>query len=82
MANGKLSDSLTLIDPRTGDVQRTITKISDPYHLRFSPDMKWFVTAANRLDHVDIYRWQPDDAADAAASSSGASAQRRRRPAT
>jgi DNA-binding beta-propeller fold protein YncE len=21
--------------------------------------MKWFVTAANRLNHVDIYRWQP-----------------------
>jgi YVTN family beta-propeller protein len=31
--------------------------------LRFSPDMKWFVTAANRLDHVDLYRWQPQDAA-------------------
>jgi hypothetical protein len=25
--------------------------------------MKWFVTAANRLDHVDLYRWQPQDAA-------------------
>jgi YVTN family beta-propeller protein len=31
--------------------------IIDPYHLRFSPDMKWFVTAGNRLNHVDIYRW-------------------------
>ncbi len=57
-----LSDSLTLIDPATGDVQRTITGIPDPYHLRFSPDMKWFVTAANRLNHVDLYRWEPADA--------------------
>jgi YVTN family beta-propeller protein len=53
------SDSLTFVDPRSGEVQRTVTGIADPYHLRFSPDMKWFVVAANRLDHVDIYRWHP-----------------------
>ncbi len=52
-----LSDSLTFIDPRTAEVQRTVTGILDPYQLRFSPDMKWFVTVANRLNHVDIYRW-------------------------
>ena len=52
-----LGDSLTFIDPRTAEVQRTVTGILDPYQLRFSPDMKWFVTAANRLNHVDIYRW-------------------------
>jgi YVTN family beta-propeller protein len=52
-----LSDSLTFIDPRTAEIQRTLTGILDPYQLRFSPDMKWFVTVANRLDHVDIYRW-------------------------
>jgi YVTN family beta-propeller protein len=52
-----LSDSLTFIDPRTAQIQRTVTGILDPYQLRFSPDMKWFVTAANRLNHVDIYRW-------------------------
>lgn len=51
------SDSLTFIDPRTAEVQRTVRNILDPYHLRFSPDMQWFVTAANRLNHVDIYRW-------------------------
>jgi YVTN family beta-propeller protein len=55
-------NSLTLIDPVTGEVQRTVRDIVDPYHLRFSPDMKWFVTAANRLNHVDLYRWQPLDA--------------------
>lgn len=51
------SDSLTFIDPRTAEVQRTVRDIRDPYHLRFSPDMQWLVTAANRLNHVDIYRW-------------------------
>ena len=44
-----LADSLTFIDPRTAEVQRTVRGILDPYHLRFSPDMKWFVTAGNRL---------------------------------
>ncbi|MDP3522799.1 MAG: YncE family protein [Hydrogenophaga sp.] len=52
-----LSDSLTFIDPRTAEVQRVVRGILDPYQLRFSPDMKWFVTAANRLHHIDIYRW-------------------------
>ena len=51
-------DSITFLDPNTGEVQRTLKNILDPYHLRFSPDMKWFVTAANRLNHVDIYRWE------------------------
>ena len=35
--------------------------ILDPYHLRFSPDMKWLVTDGNRLNHVDIYRWDGQD---------------------
>ena len=52
-----LSDSLLFIDPKTAEVQRTVRNILDPYQLRFSPDMKWFVTVANRLNHVDIYRW-------------------------
>ncbi len=50
-------DSLTFIDPRTADIQRVIRQTIDPYHLRFSPDMKWLVTVANRLDHIDLYRW-------------------------
>lgn len=52
-----LGDSLTFVDPRTAQVQRTVRGIVDPYHLRFSPDMKWLVIAANRLNHVDFYRW-------------------------
>ena len=59
-----VGDTLTFIDPVTAEVQRTITGIVDPYQLRFSPDMKWFVTLANRLNHVDIYRWQPENAAE------------------
>ncbi len=51
------ADSLTFIDPRTAEVQRVVRNTLDPYHLRFSPDMKWFVTVANRLNHIDIYRW-------------------------
>jgi DNA-binding beta-propeller fold protein YncE len=56
-----LSDSLTFIDPRTGEVQKVVRDIVDPYHLRFSPDMKWLVIAANRLNHVDLYRWNGQD---------------------
>jgi YVTN family beta-propeller protein len=41
-----------------------VQNIVDPYHLRFSPDMQWFVTAANRLNHVDLYRWQGAQAAE------------------
>jgi DNA-binding beta-propeller fold protein YncE len=52
-----LGDSLTFLDPKTAEVQRTVHGILDPYHLRFSPDMKWLVIAANRLNHVDFYRW-------------------------
>ena len=55
------SDTLTFLDPRTAEVQRVVRHILDPYHLRFSPDMQWFVTAANRLNHVDIYRWDGRD---------------------
>lgn len=52
-----LSDTLTFIDPRTAEIQRTVRGVMDPYQLRFSPDMKWLVTAGNRLHHVDVYRW-------------------------
>ena len=57
MVANSAGDSITFLDPRTAKVQRVVGGIIDPYQLRFSPDMKWFVTAANRLNHVDIYRW-------------------------
>lgn len=51
-----MSDSLTVLDPATGKVMMSISDIDDPYHLGFSPDQSWFVTCANRLDHVDVYQ--------------------------
>jgi YVTN family beta-propeller protein len=56
-----LADSLTFIDPRTAEIQKTVRGVMDPYHLRFSPDMKWLLTNGNRLNHVDIYRWDGSD---------------------
>ena len=56
-----LGDSLLFVDPRTAVVQRTVRGILDPYQLRFSPDMKWLVIAGNRLNHVDLYRWNGAD---------------------
>lgn len=54
-------DSLTFFNPKTAEIQRTVYGIIDPYQLQFSRDMKWFVTAGNRLNHVDIYRWDGKD---------------------
>jgi DNA-binding beta-propeller fold protein YncE len=54
-------DSLTFIDPKTAEVQRVVKGTLDPYQLRFSPDMKWFVTVANRLNHIDVYQWSGEE---------------------
>lgn len=56
-----LADSITFIDPRTAEVQKVVRGVLDPYHLQFSPDMKWLLTNGNRLNHVDIYRWDGTD---------------------
>lgn len=50
-----VTNELTALDTRTGERRRVLRDIVDPYQLGFSPDGKWFVTAANRLDHIDIY---------------------------
>jgi len=49
------TNELLVLDARTGEKRRIVHDIIDPYQLGFSPDGKWFVTAAYRLDHVDIY---------------------------
>ena len=49
------SNDLMFFDPVTGEFQKRIDKISDPYQLGFSPDKKWLVTASLALDRVDIY---------------------------
>ena len=52
-----VTNELVALDTKTGERKRTIRGIIDAYQLGFSPDGKWFVTAAYRLDHVDIYRY-------------------------
>lgn len=51
-----VTNDLVALDVKTGESRRVIRDIIDPYQLGFSPDGKWFVTLANRLDHVDVYR--------------------------
>ncbi len=51
-----VTNELVALDAKTGERRRVVRDIVDPYQLGFSPDGKWFVTAAYRLDHVDIYR--------------------------
>ena len=58
-----MGDSLLFVDPKTAAVQRTVRGVLDPYQLRFSPNMKWLVIAGNRLNHVDLYRWNGTDLA-------------------
>jgi len=55
-----VTNELVALDTRTGERKRTIRGIIDAYQLGFSPDGKWFVTAAYRLDHVDVYRYDGD----------------------
>ncbi|MBF5008649.1 YncE family protein [Burkholderia pseudomultivorans] len=52
-----VSNSLVFLDPHTGQVQRWLEGIEDPYQLGFSYDRKWFVTNGLRLNRVDIYRY-------------------------
>ncbi len=56
-----VSNDLMYLDPRSGQVQRRVANIDDPYQLGFSPDRKWFVTAALRLNRVDIYKYDGKD---------------------
>jgi len=49
------SNDLHLLDPVTGEVRKRVRNIADPYQIGFSPDRKWFVANALRLDRVDIY---------------------------
>jgi YVTN family beta-propeller protein len=51
-----IGNDLVFLDPRTGDVQRRVTGIDDPYQIGFSPDKQWFVANCLRLDRVDLYR--------------------------
>ena len=48
------SNDLVFLDRKNGKVTKKIAML-DPYQLAFSPDKKWFVTTALRMDYVDIY---------------------------
>ncbi|CAG9164110.1 YVTN family beta-propeller repeat protein [Cupriavidus pampae] len=52
-----VGNDLVFVDPVTGKVQQRVPNIDDPYQIGFSPDQKWFVATGNRLDRVDVYRW-------------------------
>lgn len=54
-------NQLIFLDPRTGEIQRQLRGIIDPYQIGFSPDQKWFVANGLRLDRVDIYRYDGRD---------------------
>jgi YVTN family beta-propeller protein len=56
-----ISNDLHFLDPVTGQVQRRVLDIDDPYQIGFSPDNKWFVSVALRLDRVDLYRYDGRD---------------------
>ncbi len=49
------SDDLHYLDPLTGQIQKRVRSIGDPYQIGFSPDQKWFVAAALRLIRVDLH---------------------------
>ena len=52
-----VGNELIFLDPKSGQVQRSIKDILDPYQIGFSPDQKWFVSNSLRLDRVDLYRY-------------------------
>jgi YVTN family beta-propeller protein len=52
-----VGNELIFLDPKTGQVQRKLKDVLDPYQIGFSPDQKWFVSASLRLDRVDIYKY-------------------------
>lgn len=47
-------NALFILDPLTGDAMGA-RRIADPYQLGYTPDQKYLVVNALRLDHIDIY---------------------------
>src|SRR5688572_4579894 len=48
------ANELLFLDPATGEVTRR-ERISNPYHLEYSPDGRFLVITSLRRDQVDIY---------------------------
>ena len=55
------ANELVFLDPKSGQVQRHIKDILDPYQIGFTPDQKWFVATSLRLDRVDLYKYNGKD---------------------
>ena len=49
------SNDLHFIDPASAAIQRRVRNIADPYQIGYSPDKRWFVANALRLNRVDVY---------------------------
>jgi len=56
-----VGNELIFLDPHSGAIQHRLKDVVDPYQIGFSPDQKWFVSAALRLDRVDLYRYDGRD---------------------
>lgn len=56
-----VGNELVFLDPKSGQVQRRIKDILDPYQIGFTPDQKWFVATSLRLDRVDLYKYNGHD---------------------
>ena len=52
-----VGNELIFLDPITGQIQRRLKDVLDPYQIGFSPNQKWFVSASLRLDRVDLYKY-------------------------
>jgi YVTN family beta-propeller protein len=55
------SNDLLFLDPVSGAIQKRVRDIPDPYQIGFSPDRRWFVANALRLNRVDIYAADGDE---------------------
>jgi len=53
--NNTYSNSLTVIDPRTGKPAGKLIHVKDPYNLYFTPDGKKAIVVAERYQRLDFY---------------------------
>lgn len=52
-----VGNELIFLDPKSGQIQRHVKDVLDPYQIGFSPDQKWFIATSLRLDRVDVYKY-------------------------
>jgi YVTN family beta-propeller protein len=54
-ADNTYSNSLTVIDPRTGRSTGKVVAVTDPYNLYFTPDGRKAIAVAERYQRLDFY---------------------------